>query len=60
MKKVKRYLRDKSFITLLAIGIMLLIIIGIIFILNGYNVELNTKCYWTTEGIICSWGEVGE
>ena len=60
MKKIKRFLTDKSFITLLTIGIMLLIIIGTIFILNGYDGRTNTQCYWTTKGIICNLGKVGE
>lgn len=57
---IKRFFENKSFITLLIISFMILIIIGTFFVFNGYVPKTNTECYWTTKGIICNWGKVGE
>lgn len=45
------------FMLLELVGILVLVLIIIFtYIING---NVNTHCYWTSKGIICTYGEIG-
>lgn len=49
---------DNSIISLLSIGIIIFVIVMIVFILGNFDFKTNSKCYWTTNGMVCVLGEM--
>lgn len=46
-----------TLVELLALITLILIIFWIVILLNN---KTNIECYWTSEGIICNFGKIGE